>query len=94
MLPGRLVSIQNRFTMFDGNKPHAVEAFQGRRISIVFFTRKEWLTMSQEQTQRLREYGFPIPPETLAQRCTSTDLSAAVASILRFVLFRCLCLLV
>ena len=49
----------------NGNAPHAALPFEGNRMTIVYFTRKNWLNTREGEQRRLEEdYGFPLPEES------------------------------
>ena len=58
---GKKLSIKHVFILFDGNRPHAVFPFNGTRMSLVFFTRKNWMKMDANCRQAALENGFNIP---------------------------------
>jgi len=68
---GRAVDIRGRWLEFDGNQPHCVLPFHGRRYTIVYFTYchpklcRPVLPWVQE---RLAGLGFPLPREVQAPR--------------------------
>jgi len=48
--------------MFDGNRAHEVEAFEGERYSTVFFTSSGWAKGKAKDVKYLRnDCGFPYP---------------------------------
>ena len=73
MARGKVVSIKNTWIKFDGNCPHAVYPFEGKRISIVLFTRQRWLNMRAEHKEKLMGFGFPIPGDEYMLVCTDRE---------------------
>jgi len=64
LVKGKISNINGTWKRFDGTVPHRVLPFKGSRISIVYFTRSKYMTMKQEDRDRLaNEFGFPLPGE-------------------------------
>ncbi|CAE7938265.1 lkhA [Symbiodinium necroappetens] len=72
-VPGRLEDCRNKWLKFDGNTPHMTMPYQGSRISIVYFTRKGWLTMLPETKDTLETSGFMLPGEDYQSLCTTKE---------------------
>ena len=68
---GRWLDIHNKWARFDGNVPLVDASFTGTRISLVFFTRKDWLNMEPEVKQQLEGIGMPLPDESWMAKDTS-----------------------
>lgn len=62
-LGGQLHDIRLRWTTFDGSKPHAVVAYTGRRISVVFFSTA---APPFQEARLLHAMKFPYPYESSA----------------------------
>lgn len=65
---GRVVDIKGQWIRFDGNRPHCVLPFHGRRYSLVFFSRIRGGDIGINphlagQARQLRSLGFPLPPQ-------------------------------
>lgn len=63
---GNAVDLRNSWFTFDGNRPHCVLPFTGRRYTLVFFTyshRKMRTGISPEAVLRLVRLGFPVPTD-------------------------------
>ena len=59
--------VKSAFRLFDGNRGHWVEPFEGTRISFVFFTVGKYFKASPAVLVDLRDLGFEIPtPESMA----------------------------
>ncbi|CAE7031882.1 lkhA [Symbiodinium sp. CCMP2592] len=72
-VPGRLEDCRNKWLKFDGNTPHMTMPYTGSRISIVYFTRKGWLTMLPETKDTLETSGFMLPGEDYQSLCTTKE---------------------
>ena len=60
--------VRSAFQLFDGNRAHWVEPFEGMRISFVFFTVGKYWKASPDVLADLSNCGFEIPtPESMAQ---------------------------
>lgn len=71
---GRLEDCRNKWLKFDGNRPHMTMPYQGSRISVVFFTRKGWLTMLGQTQVSLEALGFQLPGEDYLNLSTVKEL--------------------
>ena len=62
---GRVANIKEKWLGFDGNLPHKVLPFQGRRYTLVFFSKlRGWsvgLTPDSKHAKVLLDLGFPLP---------------------------------
>ncbi len=59
--------VKSAFQLFDGNRGHWVEPFEGERISFVFFTVGKYWKANPDVLADLRDCGFEIPmPESMA----------------------------
>ena len=59
--------VKSVFQLFDGNRAHWVEPFEGERISFVFFTVGKYWKASPDVLDDLSDCGFEIPkPESMA----------------------------
>ena len=59
--------VKSAFQLFDGNRGHWVEPFEGERISFVFFTVGKYFKASPDVLSALVDCGFEIPtPESMA----------------------------
>jgi hypothetical protein len=47
--------------LFDGNRAHEVDDFQGERFSVVYYTTKGYDQIPEDQQAILRDCGFPLP---------------------------------
>ena len=75
---GRLKDIRSVWREFDGNAPHAALPFEGNRITIVYFTRKNWLNTREDEQRRLKGgYGFPLPEESYLSVCMDQSFVTA-----------------
>eukprot|EP00928_Gymnodinium_smaydae_P086356 TRINITY_DN7040_c1_g1_i2.p1 TRINITY_DN7040_c1_g1~~TRINITY_DN7040_c1_g1_i2.p1 ORF type:complete len:282 (+),score=9.93 TRINITY_DN7040_c1_g1_i2:104-949(+) len=57
-LSGTDLSIQNVWTVFDGNKLHYTKPFTGERYSLIFFTSDKYASASAETRHAMTEAGF------------------------------------
>ena len=53
--------VKSAFQLFDGNRGHWVEPFEGERISFVFFTVGKYWKTNPDVLADLRDCGFEIP---------------------------------
>lgn len=64
---GRLVDLRGRWCYLDGNLPHRVLPFRGRRYTVVFFSRVKGGDVGKDPESRfaraLLGLGFPLPPK-------------------------------
>lgn len=60
LIEGRPQDSRAGCVLFDGTKPHAVEAYRGERYSIVLFSSSFWQDVDESQIQFLRDLGFHI----------------------------------
>lgn len=62
---GRVANVKGRWLGFDGNLPHKVLPFTGRRYTLVFFSKlRGWnvgLDPCSKHGKMLRDLGFPLP---------------------------------
>ena len=58
-----LLTTKERLVRFNGQNPHIVLPYQGKRYSFVFFTNVSFLKLSQEKKDQLESIGYPIPNE-------------------------------
>jgi len=47
--------------LFDGNRAHEVDDFQGERFSVVYYTTKGYDQIPEDQQAILKDCGFPLP---------------------------------
>ena len=57
------LTTKERLVRFNGQNPHIVLPYQGKRYSFVFFTNVSFLKLSQEKKDQLESIGYPIPKE-------------------------------
>lgn len=55
------ISIKDNLLLFDGNRGHCVNAFEGDRYSLVFFSVRTWNKVSQEDLEAAISCGIPVP---------------------------------
>jgi len=55
------INIQNNLLLFDGNRGHCVNSFQGERYSLVFFSLRTWNKVPEEDLEEARRCGVPVP---------------------------------
>lgn len=64
---GRVADLRDQWLGFDGNLPHKVLPFSGRRYTIVFFSRLRGGDVGARpetpEAQQLHMLGFPLPPK-------------------------------
>ena len=64
---GRVANLKGQWLGFDGNLPHKVLPFAGRRYTLVFFSKiRGWnvgLEPSSDHARVLLDLGFPLPVE-------------------------------
>ena len=48
---------------FDGTIPHVTQPFTGKRFTIVYFTRRWWLSVKPHTAQFVVDLGFLLPTE-------------------------------
>lgn len=60
--------IKEKLLLFDGNRGHAVDDFEGDRFTLVFFSiGRSWKASPGDQ-QKLRDVGFPFPDAKALER--------------------------
>eukprot|EP00931_Biecheleriopsis_adriatica_P010486 TRINITY_DN11155_c0_g1_i1.p1 TRINITY_DN11155_c0_g1~~TRINITY_DN11155_c0_g1_i1.p1 ORF type:complete len:371 (-),score=51.23 TRINITY_DN11155_c0_g1_i1:22-1134(-) len=67
---GRVANLHGRWLGFDGNLPHKVLPFKGRRYTLVYFSKIRGCDVgatSSEHARFLLDLGFPLPQQ--APRC-------------------------
>lgn len=57
------VDIKNGFCFFDGNRAHQVEAFEGHRYSLVYFSCARFWKMPPAEQKALKELGILYPSQ-------------------------------
>lgn len=63
---GCAADIRNKWFQFDGNRPHCVLPFRGRRYTLVFFTyshHKAQTGIPPQDVLRVVRAGFPVPSD-------------------------------
>merc|ERR1711865_51004 len=55
------LSIKDNLMMFDGNRGHFVNSFEGERYSLVFFSIRTWSKVPQEDAKKAARCGIPLP---------------------------------
>merc|ERR1740123_71776 len=55
------LNIKSNLLLFDGNRGHFVNPFQGERYSLVFFSLRTWNKVPEEDLKAARRYGVPVP---------------------------------
>jgi len=55
------LSIKDNLMMFDGNRGHFVNSFEGERYSLVFFSIRTWSKVPQEDAKAAADMGIPLP---------------------------------
>ena len=55
------LDVKSDFQFFDGNRAHWVEAFDGERLSFVFFSVSKYWKTKRDVLGALEERGFPVP---------------------------------
>lgn len=61
---GIAVSIKDNFVLFNGNCAHEVNAFEGERYSLVFFSCRNFFRAPEEVQTFLKDCGIPLPTLT------------------------------
>lgn len=59
------INIQKNLLLFDGNRAHSVEDFEGERFSLVFFTTRQYQKSSKEVRKCLENCGFTFPSDKI-----------------------------
>jgi hypothetical protein len=57
------VNIRDNLLLFDGNRGHFVQPFQGERYSLVFFSVRTWNKIPKGEMELAKKCGIPIPTE-------------------------------
>eukprot|EP00930_Biecheleria_cincta_P049347 TRINITY_DN34561_c0_g1_i1.p1 TRINITY_DN34561_c0_g1~~TRINITY_DN34561_c0_g1_i1.p1 ORF type:complete len:477 (+),score=62.96 TRINITY_DN34561_c0_g1_i1:190-1620(+) len=57
-LNGQSLQIRNAWTIFDGNKLHWTNEFEGERYSVIYFTSDRYETAPEDVRNRMYEAGF------------------------------------
>jgi hypothetical protein len=57
------VNIRDNLLLFDGNRGHFVQPFQGERYSLVFFSVRTWNKIPKSEMELAKKCGIPIPTE-------------------------------
>lgn len=73
------LDIKENLLLFDGNRGHSVNAFQGERYTLVFFSVRTWNKVPQEEAEEALRCGIPVPnAESMAyaQRLLATAPSS------------------
>merc|ERR1712046_390784 len=60
--------IRGKFVKFDGNVPHATEAFEGERYSVIYFTNQHYEDASEPHLKALAEMGFNLSEPGLRKK--------------------------
>jgi len=55
------LDVKSDFQLFDGNRAHWVEPFEGERLSFVFFCVSKYWKTKRDVLGALEERGFPVP---------------------------------
>jgi len=58
---GVAVNIKDNFVLFNGNCAHEVNAFEGERYSLVFFSCRNFFRATEEVNTFLKDCGLPLP---------------------------------
>merc|ERR1719399_1424810 len=53
--------LSQNLVLFDGNRAHEVDEFQGERASVVWFTTGRWWKAREDERRHLLDCGFVIP---------------------------------
>jgi len=61
-----VLDVHNKALVFDGNRAHAVQTFEGERYSLVFFTAAKYWKTPQEVQEQLVAAGVNFPSEKTA----------------------------
>jgi len=56
-----MLNIKSNLLLFDGNRGHYVNAFQGERYSLVFFSLRTWNKVPKEDIEEALRCGVPVP---------------------------------
>ena len=68
----QVIDLKDRIFSMNGNCPHAVEAFEGTRYSIVLFTISKYPNLSEENVDILKQKGY-IWPDVERTRMTMSQ---------------------
>jgi len=55
------LNIRDNLLLFDGNRGHFVNPFQGERYSLVFFSIRTWNKVPKGEADAARKCGIPVP---------------------------------
>lgn len=55
------VNLKDNLLLFDGNRGHCVNPFEGERYSLVFFSVRSWAKAAAEEVKSASSCGIPIP---------------------------------
>jgi len=62
--------------LFDGNRAHEVEEFEGERYSIVFFSSSGWHKMKGDDVKKMTKMGFEFPTKTTMEKFKKATAAA------------------
>merc|ERR1711879_577264 len=65
------VDIRDNLLLFDGNRGHYVNPFQGERYSLVFFSIRTWNKVPKEEAAEAIRCGIPLPTKKSMDYATS-----------------------
>ena len=76
-IPGFYHCIRDRLLYFDGTKPHAVEKFEGKRHSDVYFSHRMWSQAPAKLRSSLTNLGYNFPDGNVGtpDLCVIDDVS-------------------
>jgi hypothetical protein len=57
------INIRDNLLLFDGNRGHFVDPFEGERYSLVFFSVRTWKKIPKKEAELAKQCGIPIPTE-------------------------------
>uniref|UniRef100_A0A7S4QAD1 Uncharacterized protein n=1 Tax=Alexandrium monilatum TaxID=311494 RepID=A0A7S4QAD1_9DINO len=58
------VDIKDNLLLFDGNRGHSVNEFQGERFTLVFFSVRTWNKVPKEEVDEAVQCGIPVPTKS------------------------------
>jgi len=73
----KVFDLKNDTTIFDGNRAHEVQPFDGVRYSVVFFTAKGYRLLKPADAKYVQSVGMPFP--------NSKDVQALKRATTKFV---------
>jgi len=62
------LDLSKKCTFFCGNNAHGVQAFEGDRFSLVFFTTSKFWKVKDKEVNTLKALGFQVPTESSMER--------------------------